>query len=142
MKFNLKDAKQARLAKDELFKLTALDKTVEIKEATNQRTLTQNRSMHKFFELLAQELNDSGLTMLKVLKPGADVPWSAETVKECIWKPIQNAQFGEHSTTKLTTKQVSEVYETLNRHLGEKFAVHVAWPSVDSMLIEGGSYDS
>jgi len=57
-----------------------------------QRTLTQNRALHKYCELLAEALNDAGYEMKAVLAVKVvDVPWSKELVKEALWKPIQAA---------------------------------------------------
>lgn len=85
--------------------------------------------MYKYFELLANELNDAGLTIQKVLKPSADIDWTPEMIKYILWKPFQEAMYQKKSTTELTTKEVSQVYETLNRHLGTKLGVHVPFPS-------------
>lgn len=101
-----------------------------------QRSLVQNRAMHKFFELLADELNSAGWDMKKVLKPHVDIPWSKTTIKEYIWKPIQDAQLVKGSTTELTTDEVQKVYETINRFMGDKFGVHVPWPSEEQLALE------
>lgn len=101
-----------------------------------QRTLTQNDALHKFFELLATELNDAGLDQRVVLKPSIAIPWDKTSIKEQIWKPIQNAQLVKKSTTELTTDEVSKIYETINRHIGEKFGVHVPFPSIEQLLLE------
>ena len=84
--------------------------------------------------MLADELNDSGLDMKKVLKPGVDIPWTKSSIKEYIWRPIQEVQLSKKSTTDLTTKEIDEVFETINRHLGEKFGVHVPFPSIDELM--------
>jgi len=94
-----------------------------------QRTPKQNNSLHEYFERLAEELNDSGLEMKKVLSENAtDIPWTPTTTKECLWKPIQEEQLRKKSTTKLTTKEVDLIYTTLNRYLGEKFGISVEFP--------------
>lgn len=94
------------------------------------RTIPQNAALHVYFELLAKELNDAGLDMKKVFEVKAvEVPWSAGSVKEVLWRPIQGAMIGEESTTKLTTIEISEVYEVLNRHTAQKLGVSVPWPS-------------
>jgi hypothetical protein len=98
------------------------------------RTTSQNKALHLLYELIAQELNDHGLDMRVVLKPEVDIPWSKETVKNFIWRPIQKAQLGKESTTELTTKEVQEVTETINRHFGEKFGLHVPFPSVEELI--------
>lgn len=102
-------------------------------QAPQTRTNQQNKSIHVFCELLAAELNSAGLDMREVLKPTVDIPWTKQTVKDYIWKPIQQAYLKKDSSTTLTTKEVSEVYDIINRHLGEKFGVSVPFPS-DEML--------
>lgn len=100
-----------------------------------QRTLQQNKALHKYFTLLAEELNQAGYDMRRTLKPGVDIPWSPETVKEYLWKPIQNAQLMKQSTTELTTKEIDLVYDTLTRHLGETTGVSVEFPSQEDKRV-------
>lgn len=99
-----------------------------------QRTLQQNKALHKYFELLADALNDSGLDMKKVIT--VDVPWSADTVKQWLWKPVQKAQLLKESTTELTTAEVDKVYETVNRLMAEKFDLHVPFPSDEESMLQ------
>lgn len=100
----------------------------------NNRTPTQNNSLHLYFRLLAQELNDAGLDMKKVLKPSVDISWNEDNIKEYIWRPIQNAQLLKKSTKDLTTKEVDLVYNTINRHLSEKFGIHLPFPSNENLM--------
>lgn len=93
------------------------------------RTLSQNAALHKYCQDVANELNEAGLDMRKVLKPGISIPWSKNSVKRHLWRPIQEAMFDKLSTTKLESKEVSEVYEVLNRHMAEKFGISVEFPS-------------
>lgn len=89
------------------------------------RSNLQSRSLHLFFELLAKELNLAGLDMKTVLKPEVDIPWTKQTVKDYLWRPIQKALTTKQSTTELDTAEPSEVWDVLNRHLSEKFGVEV-----------------
>lgn len=93
-----------------------------------QRTPTQNNCIHEFCQNLADALNDAGLDMRAVMKPEAEIPWTMTSAKEHLWRSIQKAMFQKESTTELTTKECSEVYETLNRHIAQKFGVSVPWP--------------
>ena len=102
------------------------------KEPIKKRTSLQNRSLHKYFELLSEALNEHGFEMQKVLK--VDVPWSPLTVKEILWKPLQEAYKLERSTTKLSTKDIDKIYDTLNRVIGERTGVHVPWPCIDNLI--------
>ncbi len=98
-----------------------------------QRTLTQNAALHVYFKLLSDTLNDAGLDMKKVLKPTVDIPWTPKAIKDFIWRPIMKAQLGKTSTTEMSTVDIDSVFETINRHLGEKLGVHEPFPSYDNI---------
>jgi len=101
----------------------------------NKRTLQQNKALHKYFELLAEQLNSAGYDMKKVLKPEIDISWTKENVKEYLWKPIQSALFLKKSTTELETKDIDKVYDVLNRHLGQKLGIeNIPFPSEAEMI--------
>lgn len=100
-----------------------------------KRTKQQNKALHVLFNLLANTLNEAGLDMRKTLKPGIDIPWSGPAVKEFLWRPIQTAQLDKRSTTELTTVEIDEVFDTINRHLGEKFGLHVPFPSINEVIL-------
>lgn len=106
-----------------------------------QRTKQQNKALHVLFSLLAEELNNNGLDMRKTLKPEVEIPWSKMAVKEYLWRPIQQAQFAKKSTTELTTKEIDEVFDTINRHIGERFGIHIPFPSIEELLIQEGKYE-
>lgn len=100
------------------------------------RTTQQNRAMHKYFSVLADALNTAGWDMKKTLTKQADIPWNATTVKEYLWWPLQKAMFQKDSTAKLETQEVSQVYETLNRHTSGKLGVSVPFPERHWQLYE------
>src|SRR3990172_4513110 len=93
-----------------------------------QRTIQQNKSLHLWCTMLANAFNDAGLDIQKTLRHDIEIPWSAVTVKELIYRPVMEAMTGKESTTELDRIEPSQVYEVLNRHLGEKFNLHVPWP--------------
>ena len=103
----------------------------------DQRTIQQNKALHKYFEILAETLNDAGLDMRVVLKPHVEIPWGKETVKDFLWRPIQSLQLGKRSTTELTTKDINKIYDTLNRHLAEKFGIYEPFPSIEELIEYG-----
>jgi len=103
------------------------------------RSLAQNRALHLYFELLAKALNEAGLDMRVVLKPEINIPWSKQTVKDYLWRPIQKIQLNKKSTTEMTTKEIDEVFDTLNRHLGERFGKwleHLPFPSIEQLITQ------
>ena len=100
-------------------------------------TRSQQNALHKYFELLAEALNSAGLDMKKVLKPGVAIPWSPISVKEFLWRPIQKACLGKQSTTELNKfEDINIVYDTLNRHLSEKFYISEPFPSLSQLEIQ------
>lgn len=97
-----------------------------------RRTNLQNKALHKFFQQLADALNESGYSVAKTLRHDVEIPWNKNLCKELLWRPVQEAMTGKHSTTELNTVDPSEIYEVLNRHLGERLGVHVEWPSEET----------
>jgi hypothetical protein len=96
-----------------------------------QRTTTQNASLHKYCQLLADELNEQGQDFRLFMKEGYEVPFTQDLVKEHIWKPVQKAMFGIDSTTKADRTQYSAIYDVLNRKMAE-YGVYVPWPSEEA----------
>ena len=102
------------------------------------RTSQQNKAAHVYFTLVAEALNEAGLDMKQVLPRQVDIPWSRETVKELIWRPIQDAQLRKRSTTELTRGEIDAVYETVNRFLSG-MGLHVPFPTAeeDKIFVPG-----
>lgn len=98
-----------------------------------QRTSQQNKAIWKYLTMLSDDLNQAGLDQRKVLKPSAEIPWTKDAAHDRLWIPIQEALYGTDSTTELTTEQITLVYETLNRHLGETTGVTVVFPSKEEL---------
>jgi len=101
-----------------------------------QRTTQQNKALHLYFQHLADALSDAGLDMRKTLKPSVEIPWSAKTVKEDIWKPIMQAQLGKRSTTEMESKDIDLVFNTITRHLANRFGLSVEFPSIETLMME------
>ena len=111
------------------------DKAVKVSvKSAKARTLTQNASIHKYCELLADAFNDAGLDMQTVLAEGTSIPWSETKVKEDIWRTVQIPLTGKKSTKDLETFEVSQVYDVVNRHISQTFGVFVPFPSKNEMI--------
>ena len=97
------------------------------------RTGKQNNSLHKYIRALAVALDDAGIDMRTTIK--MPIKPTEENVKECMVKPVMRALYPEiESTTKLSTKQMQELYNVLDRATGQKLGIHVPWPSEESMM--------
>ncbi len=98
-----------------------------------KRSEQQNKALHKWFSLVAEELNRGGYTVQLVLKEKMDLDWDGSKVKELLWRPAQKAIVRKESTKDLEKAgDIDPVFDHLNRHLGEKFGVHVDWPSYEA----------
>ena len=97
------------------------------------RTKQQNKALHLWFNLVAEELNDKGYEQ-KITFGTKDCPWAKESVK-AIFKKIAKFQVEEFKTSKLTTKQLKLVEETLHRILAEE-GIHVEFPSIEQVYEE------
>lgn len=95
-------------------------------------TRQQQKALHKYFELLAKELNEHGITVQKLLSQAVELNWNARTIKELLWKPIQEALLAKKSTTELDKiKDIDEVWEHINKYIGENWGLYVEWPHRD-----------
>ena len=80
-----------------------------------KRTNKQNRSLHKYFEEVSRELNNSGVDV-RVMVKNLRVDATPEMIKN-IYRAIGKEKLGITSTAELTTKQVNECYDEFNRLL-------------------------
>ena len=98
----------------------------------HQRTLEQNKCLHKYFGCLADELNAAGYDVQTTIK--LPISFTGSYVKELIARPFMKVLFpeiekdGKFSTTDLNTKQISYLYETMNSAMAEKFGIGLQWP--------------
>lgn len=82
------------------------------------RTYFQNRAMHRGFKLIADALNDAGKDMRVVLKPHVEIPWTKDSVKEHLFKPIMELMTSKQHTRELSKHgEISEIWETTMRFL-------------------------
>lgn len=94
-----------------------------------KRTDQQNKALHVFFRLVADELNGAGLTVQETLSHQMDIEWNEHRVKELIWKQAQKKYLGKNSTTLLDKKmEIDQLYDHVNRYLAQ-FGIHVPFPT-------------
>ena len=94
-----------------------------------KRTNAQNNALQVYCKQLAEAFCDRGLDMKRVLKKEIDIPWTRDSVREYLWKPLQKAVIQKESTTDANTNEYSKVYDVLNRHIADKYGFSVPFPS-------------
>lgn len=112
------------------------DKEVEIKITKRKglRTDQQNAALHLYFTQLAEALNDAGFDIKKTIRKEIDIPWTAYTIKEYLWRPVQKEYLQKKSTTELDKIQdIDKVYDIINRTISERTGVSVPFPSWEKL---------
>ena len=96
------------------------------------RTPKQNKSLHKYCAMVADEMNAAGYDFKTAIT--LPVTMTPELVKEYMFKRIMSVMYPDkESTTELDTVEIQKVYECMNAATGEKFGVSMDWPSLDSL---------
>lgn len=60
-----------------------------------------------------------------------------ESVKE-LWRAFARVKYGKKSTAELTTKEINDVYDEVNRHIAQ-FGIHIQFPSGENIYEENQS---
>lgn len=99
-------------------------------EADQVRSGKQNNSLQVYCEMVATALNDSGQERhIKTPVGSVTVPWNKDSVREHYWRPLQIAITGHISTRDPTRQEYIDIFDAMNRHLGEEKGIHVEWPT-------------
>lgn len=110
--------------------------TVEILDGIRAiRTPKQNNAVHVYCGLLAEKLNHHGLYMNhELFRRALECEWSKTSVKEYIWKSTQRKMLpGKDSTTELTRKEVSAIYDPLNNYFSNEAGIYVPFPKKEAV---------
>lgn len=98
------------------------------------RTEQQNKALHLYCERVAKALNDAGFSVQHVLThhTTVEIPWTKESVKDILWRTVQQRLLHKSSTTELSKKEdIDQVYDVVNLFLSEKVKLepHIPFPS-------------
>ena len=135
MKYDLSHIVELTDAKFKFRQLTQQGKTIELKGLSDSRSAKQNRSLHKFFTLVSDQLNEMGLEFNYIGLKGDTLGtrYSPNVVKEYFWRPIQIALFNIKSTKDIDTKQINEIVDVISKFFGDKGVV-MEFPSIETLI--------
>ncbi len=102
---------------------------MENEKQQRQRTLAQNRALHKFCEEVSNECVAHGVT-IEVFLQNAEVEVTPEIVKS-LWRKFGEIMFGKKSTADLTTSEFSKVGQEMARHLAMR-GIEMEFPSEEN----------
>jgi hypothetical protein len=125
MKYSLSILSEASDFKKQVEYLLLNGFKVELKRLKNTRSTDQNSSLHLFFTMISEQLNELGMEYIYFGLKGQEISltYTPELVKTFFWKPIQLALFETESTTKLTTEQMNRIIDIIIKFFGDKGVV-------------------
>lgn len=97
----------------------------------DERSLKQNNALHRYFSLVARELNKNGFEIQSNLN--MELNWNTTRVKELIWKEFQKVVLGKESTRLLTKKELTQIYDYVNRYTSEQFGISIEFPNREQL---------
>ena len=78
------------------------------------------------------DLNADGFDMRAVIGESVDIFWTPYTIKEHLWRPTQKQLFGKKSSKSITTEEINQIYDVINKAVGERTGIHVPFPSQET----------
>ena len=122
MIYNLENKSEHEPFLAEVDKMLLFKKMVELKEVKKTRSNLQNRALHLYFTMIADQLNEMGQTFKYESLRGLqmELMFTPELIKTTLWKPLQFHLFGKMSTTNLTTDDINKIVDIITLYFGEK----------------------
>ena len=116
-----------------------MDKELQRSKEERQRTLAQNRSIHKGCQQIADVLVENGISLNKVIE-NLEIRPSMDSIKD-IFRHIAREKYGIESTTELEKGQIDPVWDDLVKSISEVTGVFVPFPSQENSEEAISSYE-
>ena len=96
-------------------------------------TRQQQKSLFKWLGMIADELNENGITLQAFLHPAFDIHPTKKNLHESFVKQLIEKQWGYKSTTELKKKkEIDKIIDIVTLHCSEKFGITAPpFPSED-----------
>jgi hypothetical protein len=135
MKYNLSNENEVFIFDNQVKYLRENKKICELKHIKKTRSNTQNRALHLWIKHISDELNEMGQTFhyQGITGNTFELPFNEHLVKEFTIKPIIKTLFNIDSTTKLTTENINQLIDVINKFMSDK-GVCLPWPSIESLI--------
>ena len=135
MKYDLSNDIEKTLFKNQCEWLLENEKTCKLEKLSKNRTITQNASLHLYFEIISDKLNDMGysFTYQGLQIDTLETTYTPKIVKEFIVKPIMSTLWDIESTTKLDTEKINIIIDIINKFFSDR-GEYVPFPSIQSLM--------
>ena len=104
--------------------------------STEQRTLRQNRSLHKWCEQIAAAYTKKGYTVPEVLKNfKMELFWTKESVKELIIRTAITRMYGKRSTTQLLKNgtEINDLIDVVTKFNAQMEVEYIPFPNLSEL---------
>lgn len=111
---------------------------IELSKVKNTRSSLQNRALHLYYKMVADELISIGYDFHYTNPFTGEIialPYDKDRVKEYIWRPLQQVLFNIESTTKLDTEKINTILEALEIWY-PKIGITVKFPNKFDLLVK------
>ena len=134
MEYNFENESEIYLAKNHFNHLIDNKKRCKIEDIKKKRSPTENKALHLWMKHISDGLNELGETFhyFGVFGKEFEMRFTENIIKEFIIKPLIKTLFNIDSTTKLTTDNINELIDVINKYMGLK-GLYLPWPSIQSM---------
>ena len=131
--FALQKREQVDFMAEELGKLVEKHGLVTVDYKVGRtRSAFQQAALEVWCRQVAEFFNDQGIDRAvksPIFKKGEmSAPWSRESIKNEIWRPIQKALTEHESTTKPSPQEYVEIFDFIVKAFGDKGLTLPAWP--------------
>ena len=98
-----------------------------------QRSGQQNKSGHKYWYDVANELEAQGITRQTIVEDlgTAGIPLTEEFIKHVVWFHFMVGMYGKTSSAELTTTEWTEVEKNFTLHLKENYGLQTDYPCAE-----------
>ena len=135
MKYNLSNTEDLSNFKYKVDYLIQNKKIVELKQLKPTRSSKQNRALHKYFEIISEELNELGIEhqYQGITGKTLSTMYTPDLVKNFVWRPIQTALFDIESTTKIGTQEIDKIIDVITKFFSDR-GVYLPFPSIETLM--------
>jgi len=103
-----------------------------MEDIIKRRTSAQHRALMVYEKELAQALLNMGMDMRTFIK--IDIMPTKAIVHDNITLPLVKSMFNKNSTKELEVHEVNELFEVINKNIGERCGIHIPFPSKDNAI--------
>ncbi len=132
--YEIKIKIKASSLKEALIKAQKLNvKLISGKCVNDIRSSLQNRAMHLWFNQIASECSNRGITMDMVVTKPQEIPITSHLLKD-LFRFIGKKMFKVESTAKLEKLQFYEVQKTFEMTLIKNIELYIPFPNENTLM--------